>query len=734
MSENSREDANLLSHARAMTRRGWAVFPVRGKKPLKDSNGVLDATTDDHQVRRWFKEPNGLGVAIATGEVSGFWALDLDSDAAEDELGVLELKYGELPETVEVKTGRGRHLYFGMNGQPVRNSTANVAPGIHVRGTGGYVVAPPSRHPDGGTYTWTVSPRGREPADAPSWLMELVMKPERSRQADVNPDSHRIPTGTRNDSLARFAGKLRRLGLSTETIFAALRVENQRCDPPLHDDEVRRIAQSIGRYQPGPEVGPEPLPSATVGTTAAEAPDLTDTGNATRLVELHGNGLHYIAPWGKWLAWSDAELRWNLDHRDVRVRELAKDVGKALKVEANDEPDDARSKKIFAFARRSLNAHGISGMVDLARGIHGIPLDHEALDSDGWLLGVMNGCIGLNTGQLQTARPSDLMTLQAPVKWDEDAKAPRWEQALEEWFPAPEVRAYVKRVAGSALVGAQRDHVFVIHYGGGRNGKGTFVRAVFRALGPYCRVIHLSLLVEQKYSQHDTVKAELFRARLAVASETQRRVKLDEANIKNLTGGDRITARRMREDPWEFDPTHSLWLQTNHLPEIGGRDRGIWSRIRVVKWETTFAEEDQDSSLDERLATEAPGILRWLVEGCLEWQQHGLDEPESVIRETLAYRNAEDVFSRFADDVGLAFRPGLEIQAGAFQELLTDWAKGEGIDPPAKEVGTWLRENEARQARQYITDPAGKRKRARYWVGVGINDGNHENVQTEPGK
>ncbi|MDP2958139.1 MAG: phage/plasmid primase, P4 family, partial [Longimicrobiales bacterium] len=261
---------------------------------------------------------------------------------------------------------------------------------------------------------------------------------------------------------------------------------------------------------------------------APEDPTLTDTGNATRLTNLHGDRLHYVAPWRKWLVFEAG--RWTVDYADVRVRELAKDVGYEVKVAATGEPDDARAKRLFAFGLQSLNARGIAGMVDLARGKKGILLDHEKLDADGWLLGVENGVVDLRTGTLRSATPPDLMTMQALARWVENATATRWECALEEWFPNRDVRAYVQRVAGAALVGAQRDHVFIIHYGGGRNGKGTFTRALQRVLGPYAVVIHLSLLVEQKHSQHDTVKAALFRARLAVASETQRRVKLDEAS------------------------------------------------------------------------------------------------------------------------------------------------------------------------------------------------------------
>ncbi|MGK7312555.1 MAG: phage/plasmid primase, P4 family [Candidatus Longimicrobiales bacterium M2_2A_002] len=474
----------------------------------------------------------------------------------------------------------------------------------------------------------------------------------------------------------------------------------------------------------------DPDAEAPNADSGGEALTLTDTGNSSRLVRLHGGRLRFIPPWGKWIVWPEGARRWILDHDDVHVRELAKDVGRELKRQAAEEPDSDRAKKLFSWGLQSLNSGRIGSLVNLARGIEGIPLDHELLDADGWLLGVENGVVDLRTGELRDADPDDLMTRQCPVRYDPTAEAPRWERALEEWFPDPELRAYVQRLAGAALVGIQRDHVFVIHFGHGANGKGTFIRAIENVLGPYAIEAHLSLLVESKYREHDTVRADLFRTRLAVASETERRVRLAEASVKNLTGGDRIRARRMREDPWGFEPTHSLWLLTNHLPEIQGRDAGIWRRIRVVEWVAHFRGAEADTALDEKLAAEAPGVLRWIVEGCLAWQEHGLDEPEAVVRATLAYRHSEDALGRFAEDVGLVFRSGLEIQASELQELLDSWARAEGIDAPRQEVGDWLREQGVRQTRQYYTDSSGNRRRARFWIGVGLEDGKHESEQT----
>jgi putative DNA primase/helicase len=528
--------------------------------------------------------------------------------------------------------------------------------------------------------------------------------------------------GSRMDALFRQSGLMRekwqrREGYRKRTIARALASCTETYSPHAARDEYRgpQAAQPEEPPMPDDDAGTDTRLRRAVrgGATTAER-DLTDSGNADHLVQIHGERLHFIPPWGKWVV-CGVDGFWTLDYGDVLVRELAKDVGRGLKQSAVAVATPEAAKAMFSFAFRSMNAQGITGMVNLARGIDGIPMHHEELDADGWLLGVENGVIDLRTGRLRPTDPADLMTLKCATPWDAAATAPRWAKAMEEWFPDEDVRGYVQRVAGAALVGEQRDHVFVIHYGGGRNGKGTFTRALRRVLGPYAGVIHLSLLVETKHSSHDTEKAALFRTRLAVASETKRRVPLDEASVKNLTGNDPIHARRMREDPWEFNPTHSLWIQTNHLPEIGGRDTGIWSRIRVVEWVATFEDESQDKDLDDKLAAEAPGILRWLVDGCMAWQRDGLAEPEAVVRATLEYRRNEDVLSRFAADCDIRFGRGLSITVADLNEAFDDWARAEGAEVSRKDFGDWLKENKARQKRRKDNDG----KQFRVWEGVG---------------
>lgn len=467
--------------------------------------------------------------------------------------------------------------------------------------------------------------------------------------------------------------------------------------------------------EPPPAVRPPEQPSGAPQRLYPEdAPSYTDTGNSSRVATLHGVRLRHVRQWGSWLVWDGTH--WRHDPKAALLDELAKDVGVQLKREAAECTDPAHAKALFAWGQQSLSAPRIAAMVTLARGIPGVLIDHEALDADGWTLGLANGVVDLHTGQFRAADPVDLMTKQCPVAFDPAATCPRFVEATAQWFPDPEVRAYVQRVAGSVLVGEQRDHAFVIHYGEGGNGKGTFIRALEHVLGEYAVKIHLSLLVETKYPQHDTVRADLFRARLAVSEEIADQVRLNEASVKNLSGGDRVRARRMREDPWSFAPTHSLWMQTNHLPLVRGTDTGIWRRLKVVRWVSTFLGAAADTDLDAKLAAEASGILNWMLEGCRQWQAQGLAEPEVVVRETLAYRDSQDVLARFADDVGLTFDPGLAIAGSRFATLLAEWVAREGVPRPwAKTVSDWMVAHGAHKMKQRRLGT-----QAMWWIRAGV--------------
>ena len=242
----------MIRTALTLAARGMHVFPClpRAKLPAT-AHGCKDATTDFGQIRDWWRREPDYNIAVATGAISKVFAVDIDGDNGEGELRRLEAEYGSLPPTVEAITGRGRHLYFQMPNNEVRNSAGKVAPGIDVRGDGGYTLAPPSIHPTGRAYCWSVDSSNTF-AKAPSWLLDKIAEPN-GRNAKPAPSSRwlelvrdGISEGRRNDSLARLAGFLLRRHVdalvATEIVLA---VNDARCRPPLEHDEVIAIIDSI---------------------------------------------------------------------------------------------------------------------------------------------------------------------------------------------------------------------------------------------------------------------------------------------------------------------------------------------------------------------------------------------------------------------------------------------------------------------------------------------------------
>ena len=436
----------------------------------------------------------------------------------------------------------------------------------------------------------------------------------------------------------------------------------------------------------------------------------TDAGNARRFVDLTKGQIHYVDRWDSWCVYHQGQ--WIRDKGEVRVTELAKVVGETIAASLPD-CDPAKWVATAKAAMRAESAAGIAGMVKLARGIDGVLLNWEVLDANPDILNVLNGTIDLQTGELRDHNPADLCHLQAPVEYDPDAEAPLWKACLETWLPDPNLREYVQREAGAATTGRHTETISV-HYGTGANGKSKFFGALQHVLGPYACVPHKSLLVAERHEQHDTVKAALFRVRLAVASETDVTDRLNESMIKSLTGGDRISGRRMREDPWEFDPTHILVIASNHRPEVQGSDEGIWRRLRLVPWTVTIPEGERDPELHHRLMAEAPGILRWLVDGAKRYLAEGLDPPEAVRIATDRYRNAEDKVSRFlAETVVFAERASVRSQDIVNAHHL--WWNENGSAGPAE--GHWRLVKDRLEA-------SGARLRKsngiRSWYGVGL--------------
>jgi putative DNA primase/helicase len=404
----------------------------------------------------------------------------------------------------------------------------------------------------------------------------------------------------------------------------------------------------------------------------------TDLGNAERLVARFGRDLRYCHPWRRWLVWDGR--RWRLDDTGA-ARRLAKAAVRAILNEAATFDDDDDRKAHVAWARASEKRDRVTAMLHLAEAELGVPVLPADMDQDPWLFNCRNGTLDLRTGTLRPHDREDMITKLCDVDYDPDARCPLWESTLATFFrrdnPADQAALidYWQRLAGYAQVGVVRDHVMPVAHGTGSNGKSTVLGGLLDAFGPdYAMKCPPDMLMAKRTDSHPTDRADLFGRRLVVAIETEAGRRLNETMVKELTGGDRIRARRMREDFWEFTPTHTLIMATNHKPVIWGTDEGIWRRLPLIPFTVTIDAARADKAMPEKLRAEAAGILAWCVRGCLAWQERGLDPPAEVVAATAGYRAEQDVIGQFLAahcDRG----PGLKVRAGELYRQYREWAE-----------------------------------------------------------
>ena len=392
---------------------------------------------------------------------------------------------------------------------------------------------------------------------------------------------------------------------------------------------------------------------------------LTDYGNAERFVEQHGAIVRYVATWDKWIIWDGT--RWKLDTTQAIVR-LAKKTVRTIYAEvarlAKQTDCSAEDlEELTAWAKASERRERITALIALAASEADVAIDHEVLDLNPWILNCTNGTVDMRTGELQPHNPNDLITKSTNHEYPTEAgeDAPAWSSFLDSTFLADcELIDFLGRLVGYAAVGVIQEHVLPILYGTGSNGKTTFLNAILDVLGDYGFQAPQGFLMLTRGETHPTELTDLFGRRFVSIAETQDGQRLDEGLVKMLTGGERIRARRMREDFWEFKPSHTPFLATNYKPVVRGTDYGIWRRLLLIPFGATFVDPSEaadhpdaplkDRELPEKLKAESCGILRWIVQGCLRWQREGLNSPDRVRAATGEYRDESDTFKRwFAD-------------------------------------------------------------------------------------
>jgi phage/plasmid primase, P4 family, C-terminal domain len=450
----------------------------------------------------------------------------------------------------------------------------------------------------------------------------------------------------------------------------------------------------------------------------------SDLYNARALVSEHGENMRYCHPWKKWLVWTGNS--WQEDRTGAIMR-LAKAVMKRMARHV-ETLAGTEARALLAHVKTSLATTKLKAMVESAQSELGIPVLPEALDQDPWLLNCSNGTLDLKTGTLRAHDRADLLTRSIPVAYDEAALCPTWDAFLQRIMNGnPHLIDFLQRAIGYALTGVIWEHVLLILWGTGRNGKSTFLNTLRALLGPYAIKAPSELLMVNNNDRHPTERADLFGKRFVAAIETEQGRRLAEVFVKEATGGDPIRARRMREDFWEFQPTHKVFLATNHKPVIKGTDHAIWERLRLVPFNITIPKDERDTALPDKLQAELPGILAWAVRGCLAWQQEGLGEPEEVQQATAGYRTEMDVLGQFIAEcclVGPHYRTKAADLYGAYKR----WCEQQGV--PYDVQRTWG---------VALTERGYERKRgtagSHWWLGIGLHTpippGREDDVEDE---
>lgn len=406
---------------------------------------------------------------------------------------------------------------------------------------------------------------------------------------------------------------------------------------------------------------------------------LTPYGNAERLVARYGDRIRYCPPHRSWLVWDGSRWRW--DETGVVVR-LAKKVVRSIYTEVK--PGHPKYEKVVKHALASEKTEQIRGMIELAGTERGIPVMPLELDADPWLLNCKNGTLDLKTGELRPHDRRDLITKSTGVDFDPDAEHETWFRYLVDATGGDaELAAFLRRVAGYALIGEPLEKSFFFVYGPPDSTKSTFIDAITAALGDYAVASAFSTWCVQSNTggnRGDLVR--LAGARLVTSVEIKKGAKFDEEIVKSVTGGDAITAAAKFKDDITFRPSFTLLLAANDAPAIRDDDEGMWNRCNRLPF--LCVPRRKDPAVKRTLTSVArPAVLAWAVRGCLEYQRRGIGSASAVERSTSDYRAENDRFAGFAADC-LAFEEWDDARASRpdVKAAYLAWAKENNIRFP----------------------------------------------------
>jgi putative DNA primase/helicase len=464
---------------------------------------------------------------------------------------------------------------------------------------------------------------------------------------------------------------------------------------PTGEDRIRELIEEAETYVPPPPDPHQPLVDRDELDLQLTRMLCNDLGNALRFRLRHGTDFLYVRDDG-WYAWTGTH--WSRDEGAVRARKAAHATIRAIwdevaiiKAKATGLPETDRkamlevASNLSYHAIRSGSAGSMEALLRVAAPYLEVPVG--VMDANPFLFAVQNGVLELSAERirLRPHRRDDRITKVAPVIFDAAARAPQFDEYLARSQPDAEAREGLQRYYGYALTGSVREQVLIFNYGAGGNGKSVLQEVMRRVMGPYATILPFASVAAHEVRGGSGPSPDIARlpgVRLVTASEPEPGTRFSEGMIKQLTGGEKILARHLREAFFEYAPQFKIVLSGNEKPVVRGIDEGIWRRLLLVPWPVIIPRAQRISDLDAKLyEEEGPGIFNWLLEGCRLWLESGLLVPDSWRAATDEYRAESDALGEFLK-TRVARSPGNRVPTGVMYRAYEDWAKQEGERKP----------------------------------------------------
>lgn len=494
----------------------------------------------------------------------------------------------------------------------------------------------------------------------------------------------------RESMLLRYAGNLRSKGLDQDQIELLLLEYNKvNINPPL-DDEI--VLDRARRYEkPHQDNNSNTLTEFSIDHDLSLDIDICgDVFNGKFFQRMFQGKMIYCYPRSKWLVFKDGY--WQLCEKGEGLqaaKQVALEIAKYAGIRFSSDPNNPKIKKLLAHAQNTQNINRLIAMLQTAAAEKNMGIGSmNELDSDPMYLGCKNGVICLKTGKILEPHPDMLMTRQVHAKYDSGASCPIWLKFLDETFLGDqETIDYLQKALGYSLTGLVDEEVLHFCFGSGRNGKSVLANIITKLMGDYVITAPAEMLMRRDRNGVTNDIARLAGARLVLANETRSDQRFDDLTIKTLVSTERITARFLHNEYFQFFPTFKLWIRGNHKPVISDESNGAWRRMRLIPFENQIPEGVGDTHLESKLLAESEGILAWMVQGALKWQHDGLHPSARIKSASNQYRNDCDMIGEFFLEK-CSLGQELKVSQSHLWIFWQEWCKENGIFSGSKKTFT----------------------------------------------